>query len=178
MTPYSRRSRSLVVFLHCTGIIIIRWHRYVQHKMQTTVTSVAWSVCVCWSQPPSLQKHLNWSRCCWVVDMDGPKEPCIRWEPKFPGEEAIFGGCSLHWNASDYVSRKCHNSTGQQTCPQGTACHHESEASEWTHLLHGWQVGGQCRLSSKFFHHLLTVVTLNKLFCKSGIRLLWTYNLI
>ena len=53
------------------------------------------------------------------------------------------------------------------TCYMGDRC-----------LLHGWQVRGQCRLSSKFFHHLLTVVTLNKLFCKSGTRLLWTYNLI
>ena len=48
---------------------------------------------------------------------------------------------------------KRRSSVGLQTCPQETARHGESEASEWTRR----QVWWRCGLSSELFDHLLVL---------------------
>ena len=82
----------------------------------------------------------------------------------FPHGKGHFGVLSPHWNALDCVNSNSLHSTGVQICPQGTAHHGESLASEFTHSCRAWQVQQWCGLSSKF---------LKPFFCNIFVIVVW-----
>ena len=69
------------------------WSIQKRHGIWPVVTSVPWSVCVCVGHSCDPYKNGRTDRGdVWDVDSDGPKEPCLMWGPRFLKVNGQFWG--------------------------------------------------------------------------------------
>jgi len=132
----------------------IQWQRPVATDVARGV--VCLSVCVLGDKGELCK---NRSRCRLGAEWCGhrAKEPCIRWESKFPVEKGNVGGCPSHWkslgvSAAVYAANGIIQSSITASLPTAVL-----PTGRWHIILPPVKNSSlRCGLSSEFFDHWLT----------------------